>query len=88
MPAPAVALALLTTPLPEPDPCPVAPAVAAVAADIFGRGIEPRQVGITDPGGPFQREQVALQSHLADRFGDLAAAGQVDRQLGKRAPKP
>lgn len=84
MPVPALALALLTTPLPEPQTCAVAPALAAVAADVAGRGVTPRQVGLTDPGGPFQQEQAALRSHLESRFGDLAATEQVDRQLGKR----
>jgi hypothetical protein len=84
MPAPMVALALLTTPLPEPTECAAAPVLAAVAADVFGRGPSPRLVGLTDPGGPFQREQAELQERLESRFGDMNAVQQVDRQLGKR----
>jgi len=84
MSTPALALALLTTPLPEPTPCPALPVVSHVAADLFGRGLEPRLVGINDPGGPFQLERWEQNQRLADRFGDTLAVEQLDRQLGSR----
>ena len=84
MSAPTLALALLTTPLPEPAPCAALPVVSHVAADVFGRGFEPRLVGINDPGGPFQLERWEQNQRLADRFGDVMAVEQVDRHLGSR----
>ena len=94
MPTTAVALALLTTPmltptplpgpLPQPSSCSLPAAVAELAADVFARGSEPGQPAITDPGGPFLRQQAQLQKQLQPRFGDLSVPAQVDRQLGRR----
>ncbi len=84
MPAPAVALALLTTPLPEPVPIGPPPKLAALVVDVFDQGLQPVLPGIQDPGSPFQAQQLRMQDHLSDRFGDLAAPAQLDRQLGRR----
>ena len=84
MPAPAVALALLTAPLPEPQPCGPPPRLAELAADIFDQGLRPELRGIQEPGGPFQAQQYRMEAQLADRFGDLSATDQVNRQLGRR----
>jgi hypothetical protein len=94
MPTTAAALALLTTPLlspsplpgplPQPGPCPLPAAVAELAADVFARGSEPGLPALTDPGGPFRRQQTELQNQLQGRFGDLAVPAQIDRQLGRR----
>jgi hypothetical protein len=82
--APAVALTLLTAPLPEPEPCALPPRLARLTADLFDQGLQPQLPGIQDPGGPFQEQQLRMQAQLSNRFGDLAAPTQVDRQLGRR----
>ena len=81
---PAVALSLLTAPLPEPEPCALPPRLAQLTAEVFDQGLQPQLPGIQDPGGPFQAQQLRMQAQLSDRFGDLAAPAQVDRQLGRR----
>lgn len=53
-------------------------------ADVFAGGVAPRQPGLTDPGSPMYTKQMQIQERLVDRFGDLAAPAQVDRQLGRR----
>ena len=82
--APAVALSLLTAPLPEPEPCALPPRLAQLTAEVFDQGLQPQLPGIQDPGSPFQAQQLRMQAQLSDRFGDLAAPAQVDRQLGRR----
>ena len=84
MPAPSIALALLLAPLPEPAIRSLPPAMETAIAQVFAGGIAPRQPGLTDLGGPMYTQQMQTQERLVDRFGDLAAPAQVDRQLGRR----
>ena len=84
MPTAALALSLLTTPLPEPASCPVAWVASDVAAGVFGRGLTPQMVGLTDLGGPLQQQRWDQAQRMSDRFGDTLALEQLDRQLGRR----